>query len=200
MNKKDYKRYKKLRSEIAQLNVDLEDTYEEIKQLYIKRTSKGLRSVHIRLEYLLREINLRKTIEEEIVLPKHAKIDGGFQDVQDFIKDNDFEDEETTSILEEYCSMYLTDNYNHNIYGFTYHVKGKDIYLTNIRWNENQTLPHDIKMVAKGKEDMIDNALFSVVKDPFFKGCVLINDKETKYTQRCSWKMGIRLLENQYYM
>lgn len=198
MNKKDYKRYKKIGTEIAQLNQDVEDCMSALKECYETRNLNRAKRFNGSLNYLLKELYKREVIRDELLLPKHMKITNGYQDIQDFIKDNDWEEEES-SVIEEYVSNCLLDETNHNLFGFTWVVVGKDIYVTNIRWNQYQTLECDLKDVLKGKH-MIENDYVEVVKDISFKGCLLIKNKESGYTRRYTLKEAIKELESLYVM
>jgi hypothetical protein len=199
MNKKDYKRYKKIRAEIAQLNQDIDDCMTSIKMSYEQRDLKGAKKQNRVLENLLQMLYKRETISDELLLPKYVKLENGYQDVKDFIKDNEWFEDEETSIIEEYVSNYLLDETNHNLYGFNYVVKGNDIYVTKIRWNQYQILESDLKDVLKGN-NWIENDYVEVVKDITFKGCLLIKSKESSYIERCTLKEAIRELENKYVM
>lgn len=198
MNKKDYKRYKQIKLELEQLEQDKEDTLERIQELYDERNIKvdGVNGVFITLKNLLRDIGLRKTIMSELLLPKRIKIEDGYQDCIDFWVDNDLPHNDDD--ICEYISMYLTDSYNHNLYGFDWVVKGTNIYVNNIRWNKGQILVADLKHYAK--KDVLENDLVRVVRDVEL-GSYLITDKETKYTTR-KWTLRetIEWLESHYYM
>lgn len=200
MNKKEYKRYKKIRTEITQLNQDIDDTMNEIKYHYTQRDVRGARKLNLDLGILLEELYKREVIRDELLLPKYLKLEGGFQDVQDFIKDNDWDEDETEELVEEYCSTYLLDYTNHNHFDFYYHVKGKDIYITNIRWNEKQMLPHDLKRLLKKEIDAMENGYVLIKRHPIFKGLITIYEKGSQMGESFSYKEAIEYLENRYYM
>lgn len=200
MNKKDYKRYKKVRVEIAQLNHEVDDTMDSIRLCYEQRDVKGARNLNLDLNILLEELFKREVIRDELLLPKYLKIKDGFQEVQDFIKDNDWDQLETESLVEEYCSTCILDEGNHNHFDFYYHVKGKDIYITNIRWNEKQMLPHDLKRLLKKEIDAMENGYVLIKRHPIFKGLITIYEKGSQMGESFSYKEAIEYLENRYYM
>lgn len=190
MNKNQYKRYKEIGSEIAQLHQDMEDTLTEIKQHYIDRNLKSVRGAQIRLENIIRGIDMREVIREELLLPQYVKMEGAMRYVKDQPK----------SFVEEFIAMYLTDNYNHNVYECTYHSDAKNIYITNIRWNKNQVLPRDVKRVLKGELDHIKNGHFEMYKYGMKEGMVLIKHKASNYVNAYTYKKAIKVMEEHYYL
>ena len=198
MNKKDYKRYKKIEVELAQLNQDYDDILKRMQEFYDERNIKcdGVNGQFALLKNTLKEIGLRKTIMQELLLPKWIKIENGFQECLDFWQDNQLPHND--SDICEYISMYLTDSTNHDLYGFNWVVKGKDLYVTNIRWNKNQILIYDLKHQAK--KDIVVNDLVEVVKDQQV-GTYYIHDKFTNYhTSRATFRQTVEWLESHYYM
>lgn len=190
---------RKLCVEIQDLAQDFEDTLREIHDLYVKRDMKHLKGVEIRLHNIIRGINLRETIKEELSLPQYVKMEGGMLPLKEWWdKTNDMVKDHQD--IEEHIAMFLTDNYNHNVYGFDWVVKGDDIFVNNIRWNENQILPNDLKLLLKGQIKVIENGMVSIYKDIDFKGSVLIKDKETNYIGRYTYKEAIKALESRYYL
>lgn len=190
MTKKDLKRHNKIKEELAQLDQDFEDVLEEIRNHYVERNMKDVKIAETKLKWVLREVNLRRTIDEEILLPKYVKTTWVGNE-EDMPKDAE---------MDEYIAMFLTDNYNHNVYGFYWVSKGKDVYITNIRWNQNQTLPIDLKKCLKGEIGSIKNGEVEIYKDPFNKGVLLIKDTTTKYVRAATLKETIKELESKYYM
>ena len=200
MNNKDYKRYKKLRADIAQLHQDVDDTMSAIRLCYEKRDVQGARELELDLNILLEELYKRETIKSELLLPKYLKIENGFQEVKDFIKNNNYDEEDTGVFLEEYCSMFMLDNYNHNHYDFYYHVKDNDIYITNIRWNEKQMLPHDLKRVLKGEIKDIKNGYVLIKRHPIYKNQLSVYEKGSQMSHMLSFKETVEYLESRNYM
>lgn len=200
MNKKDYKRYKKIRLEITQLNQDIDDTMNEIKYHYAQRDVQGAKKLNLDLSTLLEELYKREAIRDELLLPKYLKIEGGFKDIQDFVKDNDWDEDDTEELIEEYCSIFMLDNYNHTHFDFYYHVKGEDIYITNIRWNKKQMLPHDLKRLLKKEINVMENGYVLINRHPIFKGLITIYEKGSQMGESFSYKEAIEYLENHYYM
>ena len=199
MNKKDYKRLKAINGEIAQLNQDVENILSEIRESYIKRDLRDVKTLEKNLSRTLRLLNLRETIREELMLPKYVKLENAYQDIKDFCEENE-NIPLHKGLIEEYISINLIDTYNHCHYDFTWVVKDKDIYVTNIRWNKNQILPNDLKMVLKGKKRIIKNDLVEVTKHMMFEGTLAIKHKGSNYFQGATLKKAIRILEDHYYM
>lgn len=201
MNKKDYKRLALIKEELGQLELDMEDSLRALENAFIKRDTREVKELEIRLSFILDDIALRRAIREEIELPKHYKIEGGFQEVQDFIKDNDWDKDETKELMEEYASMVLTDLTNHNLYGFTCVAKGNDIYITSIRWNENQLIEQDLKDLKKRKIKEVKNGFVKVYKHAFFTNSYLVVDRKWNIVRSVDTFKGlIRWLEDHYYM
>lgn len=205
MNKNEYKRYKRIGAEIAQLHQDMDDTLSEIRELYIARDTKHLKGVRIRLENIIRETYLRETIREELLLPQYVKMEDGMKPLLawwDEINEMDINLQD----IEEHIAMFLTDNYNHDVCEFNYFVKGDDIYITNIHWNEKQILPHDIKLILKGELREIDNGFVHISRDMNLttfepnKGFVLIKHKLSGYVGRYTYKDAITCLMHDYYL
>lgn len=197
MNKRDYKRYKQIKLELQQLEQDENDTLNEISDLIKQRNTKGLKYLYSRLEHIIALKCLRETIREELLLPKWIKMENGMQPLLDWWHEN-YEMVEDYAEVEEHIAMYLTDNYNHNVYGFDYFVKGKDIYVTNIIWNENQILVSDLK--HKAKTDIVKNDFVEIIKSNTDK-CWYLTDKRNGYTtSRTTLRETIEWLEKHYYM
>lgn len=43
---------------------------------------------------------------------------------------------EGAAYLEEFVAMFLTDNYDHDLFGFDWVVKGSTIYIKKIKWEK----------------------------------------------------------------
>lgn len=197
MDRRDYKRYKQIKLELQRLEQDESDTLNEISDLIKQRKTKGLKYLYSRLEHIITLKCLRETIREELLLPKWIKMENGMQPLLDWWHEN-YEMVEDYAEVEEHIAMYLTDNYNHNVYGFDYFVKGKDIYVTNIIWNENQILVSDLK--HKAKTDIVKNDFVEIIKSNMDK-CWYLTDKRNGYTTtRTTLRETIEWLESRYYM
>ena len=190
MTKKDLRRHNKIKEELAQLDQDFEDVLEEIRFYYVERNMKKIKVAETKLKWVLREVNLRRTIDEEITLPKYVKMTWVGEE-EDMPKDAE---------MEEYIAMFLTDNYNHNVYGFQWVVKGKDVFITSIRWNQWQILESDLKRCLKDCNVCVKNGEVEIYKDPSKKGVLLIKDIESKYVRAAKLKEAIKELEDNYYM
>lgn len=199
MSKHDYKRYKEIREEIAQLEQDQQDTLKELQDAYVNRDRSNAKMLYKRLEIILNDLNIRETIRHELLLPKYAKIEDGMSCLESFWQDNDIEPNDED--IEEFAAMYLNDNFNHNVYGFNWVVKGRDIYITSIRWNEKQILKSDLKQLFKGKIRKIENWKVRITKHPFWEHTLVIVHKDSTYVQSANTlNKAIRILEDHYYM
>ena len=69
MTKKDLRRHNKIKEELAQLDQDFEDVLEEIRFYYVESIMKKIKVAETKLNWVLMEVNLRRTIDEEITLP-----------------------------------------------------------------------------------------------------------------------------------
>jgi len=198
MNKNSYKRHQVIKNEIANIRQDLLDSEEELKGAYIERNLKKAKYIKKRINLLLGSLYTRETIQGEILLPQQLKIENGVLVLEDFWKDNSIEP--NNSDFEEFVAMYLTDNYNHNIFGFVWVVKEKDIFVTKIRWNKNQILESDIKETIRGKTQ-INNDFVTITKNRDKENSVVIVHKESGYVQEANTLKGaIKILRNHYYM
>jgi len=196
MTKKEYERYQKIGIEIDQLNQDLDDLTNEMKRLCAERKPFG--NITKQIAQTIQDIGLREGIREELLLPQNVKIKGGYSEVERILREGYVCDKQVA--IEEYISMYLTDNFNHNIHYFEWEVRDEDLYIAHIHWKQNQILAYDLQKLLKRDIEWISNAFIEICKDITFKGCVLIKDKRSNYIQRYPLKEAIKWLEDNYYM
>lgn len=203
MNRKTYKRYQEIKEEISKLNEKIEESQDQLVALYTKRNTKGIRDLENALRWNIRERCQLVAIRDELLLPQYVKIENGVEEVLTHIKDNNIGEPYLYNFVEEYVAMYLTDEYNHDVEEFTWHCDEKNIYVTQIRWNENQILPIDVKRVIKDGK-MIDNCYVTLTKYYGWKGYenrITFHDKSSGYTQIVdSYTQAIRMLEARCYM
>lgn len=197
MNKKDHKRYNKLKEEISGLNQDIEDAENILLFMFRNRNMNGVAAWQKTISKLQYQLCQRRIIMEELLLLKHLVIEDGYTELVEFCEDNNWE--LTKELIEEYISNYLMDNYNRNIYGFQYGINNGNIYVNAIRWNEHQILKEDVKTVVKGDAKEMGNEQVHLIKTPHFKNGVVINH-DGYSTRVMTYKEAIKYLEDNYYM
>ena len=199
MNKIQLKRYKKIGTEIAHLNQDIEDAQKWLDNCYIRRDFEGARETLKKIEDIYHEIGIRQVIREELLLPQSIKLENAITEIEDFMKDNSIVDD-YEAFVEEYVAIYLTDNYNHTLFGFDWKVRGSTIYVSNIRWNQHQLLSHDLKCLIDGEISRIEIGDIVLIKNTSLENAICIYDQEEPNYQTLSLSEAIKWLKKHYYL
>ena len=197
---KRIKRYKALKEKMCSIDNELEEViWGSMRELYEHRNLKEIKRFQEGIRKEIHTLSLIKTTIVELCLPTHLKIDNGWQDVQDFCKDNDFDLEtESKSVAEEYVAMFLTDNYNHDVNEFVWVVKGADLWVSRIKWNDGQIIREDIKDIWKHKKRSVENCWVKIMG---VDDGIIIRFKEESEIEKCfSINETINLLESHYLM
>lgn len=197
MTKRQFKLYKKAKEEIALLNDEIEQLEYELQDLCDGDDAKSINQTTKRISLKLKERCDLKSYLDRLVLPTHLVLKGGLKDCHDFLDDNKEMEMDLESTIEEYCAMYLNDNYNHNLYGFQWATKDNcdDIFITRIRWFENQLIKEDLKDILKGKIKSFKNRFVSIHKHAIFKNALTIENKKSGFFYMASYKKAINYLE-----
>lgn len=199
MNKNQLKRYRKIGAEIAQFNQDLEDAERWLGDCYTRRDFNGARDTLKTIENIYHEIGIREVIRDELLLPQFVKLKNGINEIKDFMQDNEIVENYET-FIEEYIAMNLTDNYNHNLFGFDWVVRGSSISVSNIRWNQHQLLECDLKSLLKGEISRIEIGDVHLNKHAHFKNAICLYDRREPNYKNLSLNEAIKWLEEHYYL
>lgn len=197
MTRKQFKLYKQTKGEIALLNEEINQLEYELQDLCdgddVREINKTTKTIALKLKKKYDLISYRN----KLLLPTHLVLKDGLKECKDFLQDNKEMEMDLETTIEEYSSMYLLDEYNHNHYGFQWAIKDNcdDIFLTRIRWFENQLIKEDLKDILKGKIKSFKNRFVSIHKHAIFKNALTIENKESGFFYMANYKKAINYLE-----
>jgi len=197
MTRKQLKLYKQTKEEIALLNDEIDQLEYELQDLCdgddLREINKTTKVIALKLKKKYDLISYRN----KLILPTHLVLKDGLKDCKDFLQDNKEMEMDLETTIQEYCAMFMNDNYDHDLYGFQWATKDNcdDIFITRIRWFENQLIKEDLKDILKGNTKSFKNRFVSIHKHAIFKNALTIENKESGFFYMASYKKAINYLE-----
>ena len=197
MTRKQFKLYKQTKEEIALLNDEIDQLEYELQDLCDGDDAKEIKKTTQTIALKLKDKYDLVSYCDKLRLPTHLVLKDGLKDCRDFLDDNKEMGMDLETTIQEYSSMYLNDNYDHDLYGFQWATKEDcdDIFITRIRWFENQLIKEDLKDILRGKTKSFKNRFVSIHKHAIFKNALTIENKKSGFFYMAHYKSAINYLE-----